>query len=163
MLPILLLVTVVTLGTAAGPREPEYPHVRSTEPRIARLIDEAARRSQTFARLYTRLQETDVILFVEPARDLKTSLSGRLIFLEATPVARYLRADVRADLPRTDLIATIAHEMQHALEIGDAALVRDESGMALFYRAIGHHDHDDVFDTEVARNIARQVRRELLA
>ncbi len=164
MLPILLLVTaVVTLGPAHSPRSPEYPHVRATDPRIAKLIEEAARRSVTFARLYSRLQETDIILFVEPARDLKPSLSGRLVFISATPVVRYLRADIRADLPRTDMISTIAHEMQHALEIAEATFVRDESGMAALYRQIGRHDDVRMFETELAQVIARRVRRELLA
>lgn len=163
MLPILLLVTIVTLGAGASPRLPEYPHVRTTDPRIQRLIEEAARRSTTFAELYARLQETDVILFVEPSRDLKTSLTGRLVFLKATPLARYLRADVRAELPRTDMIATIAHEMQHALEIARAAGVRDEAALAVLYREIGAAHHEQTFETESAQDVARKVRRELLA
>lgn len=163
MLPILLLVTIVTLGTTASSRLPEYPHVRATDARIQRLIEEAARRSATFAELYDRLQQTDIILFVEPSRDLKNSLCGRLVFLKATPLARYLRADVRAELPRTDLIAIIAHEMQHALEIADAAGVRDEAGMALLYRTIGVGERGHKFETETAQDVARKVRREMLA
>jgi len=164
MLPILLLVTtVVTLGTAASPRLPEYPHVRATDPRVQSLIEDAARRSVTFAQLYARLQDTDIILFVEPSRELKSNLSARLVFLSATPLARYLRADIRADLPRTDMISMIAHEMQHALEIGQATLVRDERALALLYRHIGFHEHERVFDTDSAQDVARKVRRELLA
>lgn len=164
MLPVLLLVTaVVTLGPIRTQRIPEYPHVRATEARIQRLIEDAVRRSPTFAQLYARLQETDVILFVETSHDLKSSLTGRLSFVTATPVVRYLRAEVRADLPRTDMISTIAHEMQHALEIAEAGLVRDDSDMAAFYGAIGIREHEHAFETEVAQAVARRVRKELLA
>lgn len=164
MLPILLLVTtVVTFGTASSPRLPEYPHVRAMDRRIRSLIEEAVRRSVTFARLYSRLQETDVILFVEPSCELRKALSGRLVFVSATPLVRYLRADIRADLPRTEMISTIAHEMQHALEIAYAAGVRDESALAGLYRHIGLREHKQTFDTELAQEVARRVRRELLA
>jgi hypothetical protein len=164
MLPVLLLVTsVVTLAPAPSPRTPEYPHVRATEPRLERLIEEAARRSPTFAQLYARLQDTDVILFIQPSRDLKKDLAGRLVFVSATPLVRYLRAEIRADLPRTDMIAIIAHEMQHALEIADATLVRDEGWMALLYRSIGTAERHHDFETDLAQAVARQVRREMLA
>jgi hypothetical protein len=164
MLPVLLLVTaVVTFGPLRSPRIPEYPHVRTTDARIARLIENAVHRSPTFARLYARLQETDVILFIVPSSDLKRSLSGRLSFVTATPVVRYLRAEVRANLASTDMISTIAHEMQHALEVAEATLVRDEVGMAAFYGQIGLHENDRVFDTEMAQVVARRVRQELLA
>jgi hypothetical protein len=164
MLPILLLVTtVVTLESTTSPRIPEYPHVRTSDPRIERLIAEAARRSPTFAQLYSRLQDSDVILFVEPSRDLRSDLSGRLMFLSATPLVRYLRAEIRADLPRTDMISTIAHEMQHAIEIADSALVRDQGSLAVFYGHIGLTDREHVFETDVALAVARKVRRELLA
>jgi hypothetical protein len=164
MLPVLLLVTtVVTIGTASSPRLPEYPHVRTTDHRIRSLIEEAARRSVTFARLYSRLQETDIILFVEPSSELKKTLCGRLVFITATPLARYVRADIRADLARTEMISTIAHEMQHALEIASAPRVRDQSALAGLYQHIGLGEYPRMFDTELAQEVARQVRRELLA
>ena len=164
MLPILLLVTtVVTLESTPSPRLPDYPHVRATDARIQRLIEDAARRSATFAQLYAHLQNTDIILFVEPTRALRPELRGRLVFLSATPLVRYLRAEIRADLARTDMISTIAHEMQHALEIGTAGLVRNQAAMMALYRHIGLESDSHVFETEKAQAVARQVRRELLA
>ncbi len=163
MLPMLLVSAVVTLGPARSPRLPEYPHVRATDPRIRMLIEDAARRSVTFARLCRALQSSDVILFVEPSRDLRSTLAGRLVFVTATSVARYLRADIRADLPRIDMIPIIAHEMQHALEIAGALLVRDVATMTGLYHRIGSPESERTFETEQARAIARRVRRELLA
>jgi hypothetical protein len=163
MPPILLVLAVVTLGPAATPKLPEYPHVRAANARIHALIEDATRRSVTFARLYYALQDTDVILFIEPTHELRSPLSGRLVFVTSTPLARYLRADVRADLPRADMVSIIAHEMQHALEIAGASLVRDEGTMAALYHHIGSSHTNHAFDTEEAQVVARRVRRELLA
>lgn len=163
MLPMLLVLAVVTLGPTRSSRLPEYPHVRATDPYITTLIEDAARRSATFARLFNALQDSDVILFVQASYDLRAPLSGRLVFLTSTPLARYLRADVRADLPRHDMVAIIAHEMQHALEVAGASLVRDNGAMAKLYHHIGSSHQDRVFETEEAQVVARKVRRELLA
>ena len=166
MLPVLawLVLGVVTLAPARSPLLPEYAHVRATNPRVARLIDDAVVRSVTFARLYRRLHESDVILFVELSQELKPKLAGRLVFVSATPLVRYLRADIRADLDRWDLIATIAHEMQHAIEIAEAYEVRDRHGVDLLYRRIGASPGwSHSFDTDEARNVAMQVRAEMLA
>jgi hypothetical protein len=164
MLPVLLLVTTVaTLGSSPSPRTPEFPHVRATAPRVQKLIVEAARRSATFAELYARLQDTDIIVFVELSDNPGRNLRGRLVFLSATPLARYLRAEIRSDLARTDMISTIAHEMQHALEIAQAPLVRNAAALAVLYREIGLREETGCFETTSAQDVARRVRRELLA
>lgn len=165
MLPVLasLVLAVVTLTPARSPLLPEYPHVRASNPRVARLIEDAVGRSATFAGLYRRLHETDVILFVELCADLKPTLAGRLKFVSATPLVRYLQADIRIDLPRHDLVATIAHEMQHALEIAEAWEVRDRHGVDRLYRRIGQSPGGHSFDTDVARRVAVRVRAEMLA
>jgi hypothetical protein len=166
MAPLLAIVitvgaAVVTAAPASSPRQPEYPHVRATDPRVAQLIADAVRRSPTFARLHQQLQQTDVILFVETSRSLKPSLHGQLMLVSATPLARYLRAEVRADLPRADLITAIAHEMQHALEIGLSEEVCDASAVGALYRRIGRSPAAGSYDTDVAYAIASRVRAEV--
>jgi hypothetical protein len=162
MSPLLAFVVsvVVTSGPVSSPRQPEYPHVRATDPRIARLIQETVRRSPTFARLHEALQRTDVILFVEPSSTIRKSLRGQLLFVEATPFARYLRAEIRADLPRGDLIATIAHEMQHALEIGQSEAVRNGEDVEKLYRRIGSSPRDHDYDSDLAYAVGVRVRAE---
>ncbi len=162
MLPMLLF-AALTLGAMRFPLLVDYPHVRATDSRIRALIDDARHRSATFALLYQALQQGDVILFIEVSHDLRSALAGRLVLITATPAGRYLRAEVQPKLSRPDLVATIAHEMQHALEIANATLVRDERTVAAFYHHIGLTSDTRVFDTEEAQKVARRVRRELLA
>jgi hypothetical protein len=163
MLPLLAYVisAAITFGSAPSLRSPEYPHVRSTDARIAALIQEATRRSPTFARLHASLQRTDVILFVEPSSQLKRGLSGQLVFLKATPLARYLRADIRFDLPRNALIEAIAHELQHALEIAESGDVRDVAGIDRLFRRIGTSARAHQYDTDRAYLVAARVRVEI--
>lgn len=165
MLPLLAFVVsaaVVTLGTGPSPRAPEYPHVRSSDPRIAHLIDTAARRSPTFARVHAALQRTDVILFVERSAGVPRALHGRLRLVTATPLARYLLAEIRPDLSRGDLLAAIAHEMQHALEIGQETGVRDARSLDALYRRIGSSPRSGQYDTHLANDIGARVRLEAL-
>lgn len=173
MAPLLAIVITVSVAVVAGrpassPRQPEYPHVRATDPRVAQVIADAVRRSPTFARLHSQLQDTDVILFIVTSRTLRSSLHGQLMLVTTTPLARYLRAEIRADLPRPDLIAAITHEMQHALEIGLEEVVRDNDGVEALYRRIGSAPsgqghgapRDGGCDTDVAYTIANRVRAE---
>lgn len=164
MLPVfaLLVSAAVTLTSPPPVDVPEYPHVRAVEPRVAAIIADGIRRSATFARLYRSLQRTDVILFVQTSRDLHRSLAGRLSLLSSTPLARYVRADIRADLARSDMIATIAHEMQHALEIAAAREVRDAQGVDALYRRIGRMG-EHTLETDLAYRVGVQVRAEMLA
>jgi hypothetical protein len=164
MLPMLAFVvsTVLTIGSgpSSSPRLPEYPHVRATDRRVAKLIAETVRRSPTFASLHAALQRTDVILFVELAPSLHPSLRGRLYFVQATPLARYLRADIRPNLPRAEMIEAIAHELQHALEIAQTDTVHDAATLDVLYRRIGSSKSPRHHDTESAYGVAARVRAE---
>jgi hypothetical protein len=61
------------------------------------------------------------------------------------------------------MIALIAHELRHALEVAaDRSVVNDLALVAL-YRRIGHISHSThAFDTEAAEKTGRQVRDELI-
>ena len=93
------------------------PRVRSTSTQVAGLLREGIRRSITFADLIARLSVTDLIVYVEPSRDLPRTLDGRVLLLPMTRNQRYVRAEIRTDLPLAEQIGVIAHELQHALEI----------------------------------------------
>jgi len=137
--------------------------VRATDPRVKHYLAEGFERSVTFARLLTTLNATDVIVYVERVMTLPHDTMGRLTIVPVATAARYLRIQIRADLSTAEAIALIGHEMQHALEVADAPLVRDSGGLIALYERIGHSSGGEhVYDTEAAQNTGRQVRRELL-
>jgi hypothetical protein len=173
MPPIALLAAVVAVTATAGPPaalagadrldRSVGRHVRSTQPRTEQLLDFGARRSATFAALRATLEASDVIVYVQTVGDLRPSLNGRLIFLATSERYRYLRIDVRNSLPTTDLLAAIAHELQHAVEVAGSIDVRDAKSMGSFYERIGvSRGTRTSFDTHAARETGARVKSELL-
>lgn len=137
--------------------------VRSTDSRIAQLLRVGVERSPTFAELMQSLNRTDVIVYIERTRELPRTLAGRLLLLPMAGPHRYLRIQVRGDLPQRELIALIGHELRHALEIADEPAVRDASTMLTFYQKIGHPTTGTLhtYDTDAAQLAGQRVRVEL--
>jgi hypothetical protein len=160
-----------TLDALPRPSRPEIDRllhaperkVRSTHPKITKMLSVGAQYSSTFAGLLAALDRTDVIVYIEPVRDLPSTIEGRLVLLPLAHGQRYLRIQVRGDLPRDELIPLLGHELRHALEIADAPEVRDQSAMLALYRRIGEiSSGPDSYDTVAAREAGKQVRAELL-
>jgi hypothetical protein len=136
--------------------------VRSTHSRIAKILELGARRSTTFAGLLAALDCADVIVYIEPAQDLPSKLDGRLLLLPISNNQRYLRIQIRANMPREDIIPLIGHELRHALEIAEEPGVRDQAAMITLYQRIGQATiGGHAYDTDAARSTGKQVRTEL--
>jgi hypothetical protein len=138
------------------------PRVRSTSTNVAGLLREGIKRSITFADLIARLSVTDLIVYVEPSRDLPRTLDGRVLLLPMTRNQRYVRAEIRTDLPLAEQIGVIAHELQHALEIAVDESVKSVDAVAALYRRIGIPGRGDhTFDTTAAKDMGKLVRAEI--
>ena len=59
------------------------------------------------------------------------------------------------------MIAVIAHELQHALEVAEHHEVRDSHALASLYRRIGVEAYRGRYDTQAAQFAGKQVRYEL--
>ncbi|PYR59989.1 MAG: hypothetical protein DMF85_06340 [Acidobacteria bacterium] len=150
------------LSAAAALEAPDR-HVRTLDRRVHWLIAQGVSHSRTFASLVTEITSSDVIVYVQEARDLPTGLSGRLFLLPTSNDQRYLRIQVRLDgLSPRDAIALMAHELQHAVEVARAPDVRDAATMARLYERIGDRGLGaHWYETQAARRAGRQVRSEL--
>ena len=137
--------------------------VRTNDERIQMLLAQGIRRSATFASLVAALSATDVIVYIEPVRQLPSKLSGRLLLIsQGRGAQRYLRIQVMSQTAANDLISTIGHELQHALEIAAAGDVQDQLGLERLYQQIGRTGLDKhSYDTEAAQNTGRRIRSEL--
>lgn len=177
---MLLLLPMVVAGTVAAtepaprgatPSRPttsylllEAPErrVRAPEPKVRALLATGLRRSRTFASLLTAISSTDVIVYIETLMTLPKDTMGRLSMVPMQNTQRYLRIQIRPDLPAQDAIALIAHEMQHALEVATAVDVRSEGDLINLYERIGHSSGGEhAYDTDAAQETGRRVRREL--
>ena len=169
LLPLLLSATLTPPAPAAAPStyallDSPYRHVRTTDKYLQALLRLGLQRSPTFASLIAQLNDTDVIVYLEPVQTLPTSLSGRLLLLPHDSSQRYLRIQVLASLGRTELIALIGHELRHALEVAAEPGVRDQSALVQLYERIGQRSvKGHQYDTDAAQDAGRAVRKELVA
>jgi hypothetical protein len=141
----------------------DHRHLRAVDRRVSDAIAEGLGRSATFARLVLALDQSDVIVYIETARAMPSTLAGRMLIVAGPANQRYLRIQI-ADAPRgVELIALIAHELQHALEVAASPDVRDERALIGLYQTIGHGGHGQHrYDTMAAQDTGRQVRTELI-
>lgn len=136
--------------------------VRAADGIVQSILADGLRRSPTFASLMTALNRRDVIVYIERSMTLPRYTLGRLTIVPGVRDQRYLRIQIRADLPRGDAIALVGHEMTHALEIADAPEVRGPDELVRLYERIGHSSGGEhVYDTIAAQDAGRKVRREI--
>ena len=62
------MVTMLMLALAITTQDSPDWHVRATEPKILSLIDTGLSHSATFRRLVATLNDSDVIVYIEPKR-----------------------------------------------------------------------------------------------
>jgi len=75
---------------------------------------------------------------------------------------RYLRVQIKTFMNRYDVVASLAHEMQHANEIAQHPEVACEASLAALYRRIGDEPEWCMFETAEAQRAERTVRAEIL-
>ncbi|MGE0865408.1 MAG: hypothetical protein AB7P34_16050 [Vicinamibacterales bacterium] len=155
---------VLSVGTLRASADPDS-RVRSSHPRLSRLLAEGQRRSSTFRDLVDRLHDSDLIVHVEAAPQ-GYPIDGGLQFVGATPLRRYLRITVRTSLHNCDLMGLLGHELRHAVEVADRRDVRDQSAFRALYQRIGEPGHlvgNETYDTRAAVEAGLRVALELRA
>jgi hypothetical protein len=160
-------VTLVLLWFVSPPvfAEPSSRHIRTLDAALTKTIREGVAHSQTFARIVNGLEQSNVVVYVGFNPQLQPSLGGRTTLLTSSGKWRYLRIAICTHLSEFQRIAMVAHELQHALEIGSRPEVRDLRSLRALYRTIGEPRvcPSECFETasaiEAANNVDRELRR----
>jgi hypothetical protein len=158
---VVILVAMVTVGPAGATEGvPPMPRVRSNNSSIAALIVQGRDRSITFRRLLETIEASDGIVYIEPGQ-----CHGRhaclLFSLTVAGPNRILHVRVDTRATDRDLLSSIAHELQHAIEVlSDSAVTSDA---AIYYFFVRNYPTGvpDAFETEEAIKAGRNVRAEL--
>ena len=132
--------------------------VRALGPIARTLLEDGADESPTVARLLVAIGRSDLIVHVATGF---LSVPGRLDFACAKPGVRFLRITVNVPDAEPNLIASLAHELQHAVEIGGAPEVTCAATLARYYRTHGQRICADEFCTKAAQRVAGLVLFEL--
>lgn len=130
----------------------------------AELLASASESSSIVADLLKRLDQTDVVVYLTDMLPWTPSApKSHLVFLTTEAGIRYLMIRVdRSRLSPSDRVASLGHELQHALEVAAATQVRDASGMADLYRRIGWEAGEGRFESAAARSVGDSVRKQVM-
>ena len=136
------------------------PRVRSTHDYIRAMITEAAQRSPTFRRLVEAIGVTNGIVYIEQG-DCGHSVRACLT-MTITPTAeyRFLRVLVDARQPDWEVMSSIGHELQHAIEVLENLSLTSSEAIFLFYTREGM-TMGESFETPAAVRIGNIVRSEV--
>jgi hypothetical protein len=159
----LVVAALLSVGSAAaaGTRQETMSQVRSSSSSILVLIARAREQSTTFRRLLDTVGTTDGIVYVEAGRCRysRACLTG----VSAAGAYRMLWVTVDTRRVDLDLIASIGHELQHAIEILSNPDVRDTAAMYIFYsrfaRRVG--TGRGAWETAAATAAGNAVREEI--
>jgi len=169
----MLKMLVLALWLPAAAQSTPGQHVRSSEPRIQALIKTGHERSVTFRSLLDALNASDVIVYIEShvARESRQTVRENLDAYLLHQVAsqggyRYLRIALGARGSQRRLIAILAHELQHAIEVAQAPEVRDSEGIERMFSALALTfgcGGTTCYETQAAKDVERVVLKELAA
>jgi hypothetical protein len=138
-------------------------NIRASDGELVALLEDGIKRSPTFKGLVDRLAKSDVILYVRPDVTAKSS-SMRLTFLAAKGGYRYLVIRVGAGRSKDQQLATLGHEMQHAVIVADAASVVDSASLRREFERVGKLTQAPIGDDFFFESaVAEEVRRRILA
>lgn len=128
--------------------------LRPQGPRMEFWLREARRRSPTVQRLAERIEQSDVIVYLDISRNLSPNVTACLTWMAATSARRIVRASFRHDLRPSDAIAMLAHELQHVVEVIDHPEVRSTETLLQLYTRIGHPTGDNGLRWDTADAVA---------
>lgn len=155
-LTLVVSVTAPTLGAR--------PHrVRPVDRASAEALRRGQDQSPLFRELVQALEASDLIVHVVATDDLPPRVDGATRFVALLDGARYVRVTVRASLPGRQLVAMLAHELQHARELAESG-ARSAAAVRALYRRIGTGSHglDDGYETTAAIDAGLRVWDELI-
>jgi len=159
-----LLVSNVYAATPDKSRD-DGPRIRPQDPRSRQALRDGMARSETMRTLVDRIEARHVFVYVTVSPFIKSSLSGQLTWMTQAGPYRYLRATLSADQTSDQLIASLAHELQHAVEVAGDDLVVSEKTLVALYKRIGHPSRavaNTGWETIAAQETGYRVRRELV-
>jgi hypothetical protein len=148
-------------GTARSDRV-RIPRVRVLSPQMAHGIREGISRSPTFRSLVDAIDASNGIVYVERGVCRSNSRSCLLGSIIVAPPHRILRVVIRETQLADDLVVSLGHELQHAVEVLSEPAVTTSAEMQWLFRRIGIR-YGTMFETVNAIRIGDVIGRELEA
>jgi hypothetical protein len=168
VLSVLLASPVLAAPRGTG-SQPEWwrdggPRLRANDSRAAALLQSGVERSATMRALVDRVEASNVFVYIGMRPNMGPEQAGGLTFVGHSGAFRYLRVAINPALGSEMAIATLAHELQHVIEVIEHPEVTSEPLLAALYRRIGQPSRilrGTGWETRAAQSVGLGVRREL--
>ncbi len=124
-------------GDVERPVATADPRVRTEDPVVSALIQQATDLSPTFRRLVGAIQATDGVVYVQRGRCghyVRACLPFWMTVAGPNRILRVVLDDRKTDGDEMEAMALLAHELRHALEVLGEPSIKTGSGMYHFYR-----------------------------
>jgi hypothetical protein len=158
---LIVVMTVAVVGTASARQTASPSTVRSENPMIADAIARGIERSPIFRRLIETINATDGLVYIDEGACGRGVRACLLHSVTISGQYRLLRIIVTTrKAPGCELVASIGHELQHALEALSDASVRSGSQIFHFFQREGPTDSMSL-ETNAAREMGLNVQREM--
>jgi hypothetical protein len=171
--PLILCATFVILSGTASAQPPDMnrcaaepasscpvvARLRTVDSRLAAVVTEASARSRSFFQLARRINQTDGIVYVEHGR-CGHGVRACLAAVSAAGANRIVRVRVDANDADWNLMGSIGHELQHAIEVLSNSKVTTTSALYFFYERNGIR-RGNTFETAAAIQAGNDVRAEV--
>ena len=115
----------------------ENAHVRTTDAVMANLLAAGLKASPLMRRLVDRLNDSDVVVYLKMDRRLPTTVEGQMTIVGQAGGLRYVVVSLAWGRAEQRRIATLGHELRHAVEVADNPGIVDATTLAGAYEEMG--------------------------
>jgi hypothetical protein len=167
-----VVVAMFAVGLLGSPNEQQpqggeiqFVRLKPADPEMRRLIVDGHSRSEVFRRLVEQIQRSNAVVIVQFGQCANGRFRSCVTNVDGDARQRSIRVKVNTRTTDDRLIATVAHELQHVVEIlGDLNATDADSTLAL-YRRIGEGKCraglSEACETRAALDAEQQVLQEL--
>jgi hypothetical protein len=162
----LAVATPLAAQTVSQADPPHVPHVRPT-PDLRGVVVDAVQQSDIIRELVETLETLDVTVYIRTRPFRQLNLDGRIALLSVVGGHRYLVIELSCTRSTLTQMATLGHELFHAVEIAREPSVVDARTLAALYEHIGMETGGGsagqrMFETGSAINAGQRARKQLV-
>jgi hypothetical protein len=142
-----------------SPAGAQTSHIRIVDRELNTLFEVGLTQSPTLDALVTELNAASILVFADCGMQMPSRIGATTHLLTSVGGTRYVRVTVDCSLQPRRQVALLAHEIQHALEIGGRPHVLDADDMESLYEEIGYTTLKDSSHTRMETAAAIEVQR----
>ena len=160
-----VVVLLAGSGLRAHENDRSFTRVRAADETFRALIREGDARSATFRAIVDEIEASNAVVMVQFGLCANGRFRSCVSHIGGSATTRTIRILIKSQTTQDRLIATIAHELHHALEIIRQPEITTPEQVRALYRRIGKDEcakgRSDRCETDAALAVEKRVLNEL--